>query len=170
MEDSKGHKFDTLPTPRQGVRTPAEVRNLAYQLWAFECGRNCRAVADTLGIGAHNVERWAAKEGWAERAERDLRAIMPELVAQSAVNLRLAAYHSSRRLLAIAVAASEGMAPDAKEVDALVKITDRGGFSPLGRDFLPDLPPAHYDASSDLDSLPIEEIIKRHHRALGLPG
>src|SRR5262245_31619124 len=110
------HNFDKSALPRRGVRTSAELRNLAYQLWAFECGRNCRAVARLLGIGDYNVERWAAKEGWAERAHRDLHAIMPDLVDQTSTNLRLAAFQSSRRLLAIAVAANDGDMPDAKEV------------------------------------------------------
>src|SRR4051812_16531242 len=115
MDDTTVHNFDKSVAPRQGVRTPSELRNLAYQLWAFECGRNCRAVARILGIGDCNVERWASKEAWADRAHRDLRAIMPDLVEQTSTNLRLAAFHSARRLLTIAVTANAGQSPDAKE-------------------------------------------------------
>jgi hypothetical protein len=162
------HNFDKSAAPRRGVKTAAELRNLAYQLWAFECGRNCRAVARILNIAAYNIERWAVKESWAERAQRDLQAIMPDLLEQTAMNFRLAAFHVSQRVLAIAVAANNGVAPDPKEVDALVKIAGIGGFSPIGRNPLPPLPNRRAEPQPDLSKLSIEEIIARHHRALGL--
>jgi hypothetical protein len=99
MDSDGGDKFYTLSGTRRGVRMPDNVRRLAYQLWAFECGRNCRAVAHELGIGEYNVERWAKREQWADRANAELAAIMPDLIRQSATKLRLAAYHASRRSL-----------------------------------------------------------------------
>jgi hypothetical protein len=165
MNGSATDNFDKSVGTQRGVRTPSEVRRLAYQLWAFECGRNCRAVASQLGVGDYNVERWAKKERWAERADAELAAIMPDLIRQSAANLRLAAHHASRRLLTIV---NDPAPINHREVDALVKVVAHGGFSPTGRDPLPP-PIAAVDPGPDRSTLSLDELIKQHHRTLGIP-
>jgi hypothetical protein len=162
MDGHSGDNFDTFPRTRRGVRTPTEVRRLAYQLWAFECGRNCRAVARILHVADYNIERWAKREGWAERADAELTAIMPDLVKQSASNLRLAAYHASRRLLALL---NDPAPIPSREVDALVKAIAIGGFGTVGKSPLPavEQPVPETSAVDDFD-----ELVAAHHRRLGL--
>lgn len=151
---------------RQQHHSPAE-RAQAFQLWAFDCGRSAPKVAEILGIPYRTVARWAVAEDWPAQADALLASIMPDLVRQSADNLRLTAFHVSRRLLAIARAADvEELKPDSREVDALTRMLDRGGFSPVGSHPL-DAP----DRGRGRGALPagdIDAIIAAHHRALGL--
>lgn len=151
---------------RQTHHTAAE-RAQAFQLWAFECGRSASKVATALEIPYRTVARWSVADDWPGQADALLASIMPDLVRQSADNLRLAAFHVSRRLLAIARAADvDDTKPDVREVDALTRMLDRGGFSPVGSHPLES--PERDRGRGALPAGSIEDIIAAHHRALGL--
>lgn len=155
-----------MTATQQAHHSPAE-RAQAFQLWVFECGRSAPKVAAILDIPYRTVARWAVAEDWPAKADALLASIMPDLVRQSADNLRLTAFHVSRRLLAIARAADvDDVKPDRREVDALTRMLDRGGFSPVGSHPLGAPEPER--GRGALPAGDIEAIIAAHHRALGL--
>ena len=135
---------------------------LAYQLYVYECGRNCGAVARRLNVSVELVSNWAKRGEWAMKADAELARIMPDLVKQTGHNLRLGAWLASRRL-------NEIMAKDEpipyKEVDALIKTAAIGGFSAVGKNPLPAIEPG---AEQPTPSEDIEKIIEAHHRRLGI--
>lgn len=161
--DARGNGTDRRGYPGRSRST----RDLAFQLWLFECGRDCVAVADALGLPARNVQRWAKRDDWPGKADQLLVSVMPDLLKQTATNFRLAAFHASKRMLTLAIAAArDGAKLDSKEVQALATMRDSGGFSPLNAAALGELP-------TDTGSLPaiaasLEELIAEHHQALGL--
>ena len=64
----------------EGTIYDAEVVELAYQRWLFDCRRNCAAVARLLkedhpGLSDRTVRKWSEDGGWSARADRELRAV-----------------------------------------------------------------------------------------------
>lgn len=88
-----------------------DVQELAYQLWAFQCGRRVRDVAQELARGVHGdpaavhertIRRWIIDGGWVERVRQDIRSIAPDLTEQTIIDLivgRREAVHYLRRVV-----------------------------------------------------------------------
>jgi hypothetical protein len=149
---------------RYSPRASTAEKELAYQLWVYECGRNAGAVARRLNVSVERVANWAKRDDWSTRADDELARVMPAIVQQTAVNLRLAAYTASRRLNAIL--SDEAKPIPHREVDALVKAAAIGGFSAVGKSPLPPLPATLPDRGGQEEEL--SRIIDAHHKRLGL--
>jgi hypothetical protein len=92
------------PDHGTGNRYPDSTRELAFEVWAFECGRDATATAARLGLrlarsepspDARTVRRWARSGGWHAEADARLRAVAPNLAANTRVLLALAANESA---------------------------------------------------------------------------
>jgi len=150
---------------RYSPRASTADKELGYQLWVYECGRNAGAVARRLNVSVERVANWAKRDEWATRADDELARVMPAIVAQTAVNLRLAAYTASRRLNAIL--SDEAKPIPHREVDALIKAAAIGGFSAVGKSPLPPLPAPLPDRNDQGDE-ELRRIIDAHHKRFGL--
>lgn len=74
------------------------VKDLAYQLWAFECGRRVRDVVRLLKNGEYHdgepvlvdertVRRWVHEGGWVQRVRDNIRQLAPDLNEQTVIDL-----------------------------------------------------------------------------------
>ena len=153
------------PVRHYSPRASSEEKALAYQLYVYECGRNCGEVARRLNVTVDRVAHWAKREDWAAKADAELAQVMPAIVAQTAANLRLGAYTASQRLLAILNDRSKPI--PFKEVDALVKAAAIGGFSAVGKSPLPAIPSTANDELTS-ETQDLDRIIAAHHQRLGL--
>lgn len=152
-------------------RWPDEVRELAYQLWAYTCGRNavrvCAVLADEhdAPVPLRTVQHWASSEGWSDRVREDLSSIAPDLHQTIVSELILGAVESAR-LLRRSVGDHEGERPDKVQVTSALALLDRAGYSPLGRvaPVQPATPPASA-ALPDLAALPLDQVeaLEREH-------
>ncbi len=129
---------------------PPEVRSWAYQLWAFEYGRNCAAVArrlaapqpgdaieDALDIPARTIIRWSQADNWPHRVHHDLKAVAPDLHESVTTNMLVSAVQLARYLVDVAhdrvpmSTMTEIMAVRVKH-DIFRTVADRTGFIPWG--------------------------------------
>ena len=85
-----------------GYRYPRQVRDLAFQLWAFKCSRNVMYVTEELTAtgaaegwdcvpGERTLRHWATKGEWPAAAARALRSLIPELAERAVTDLLMAA-------------------------------------------------------------------------------
>ncbi len=139
-----------------------ETEALAYQLWAFKCGRRVKDVVRQLSTeergrvpDEHTIRRWAREQGWAEKVRQDIRSIAPDLTEQTIVELILGRAESVTYLRKVVQEASEptpvldqrgralGMdgewhdvrvafQPNKDAITAAVALMDRGGLSHVG--------------------------------------
>lgn len=89
-------------------RWPAECRDLAYQLWAFVCGRNAAKVAAMLAdrgssVPERTVQYWASSGEWAKRASDDLGRIAPDIRQQTIAELIYGGLEAARGLRSVVV-------------------------------------------------------------------
>jgi hypothetical protein len=97
-------------TAGHGRRYPRDVRDLAFQHWAFTYSRNCRKVARRLIADwspdqygalptedelARIVSRWANTDQWPARVRAAIAAIAPDLDVQIIANNLQNAYQAS---------------------------------------------------------------------------
>lgn len=152
-------------------RWPDEVREMAYQLWAYTCGRNaarvCAVLADEHGheVPLRTVQHWASDGSWSDRVREDLSSIAPDLHQTIVSELILGAVESAR-LLRRSVGDHAGDRPDKVQVTSALALLDRAGYSPLGR--VAPVQPASPPVSAslpDLSSVPIDQIeqLERDH-------
>lgn len=142
-----------------------DIKDLAYQLWAYVCRRDASAVARRLDVNPRNVQRWAKTEDWTGRYRRDMASIMPDLVEQTAVNLSLAAFEASQRLHELARRSNEndGLTKEEQfEMKAMGVAVTLGGFSPIGQNRLAS-PAGSGQTAPDDEPLSLTERIARHH-------
>lgn len=99
------------PPIQPNAHWPDSTKELGYQLWAFIAGRNAKEVARLLASGEHgdpvNVPHttlcyWAREYGWAERVDREIQAIAPDLRRQAFSELMLAAIEGAKYLHRVA--------------------------------------------------------------------
>lgn len=142
------------------------MRELAYQLWAYTCGRNATKVARVLGedhdapVPVRTVQYWASADRWGDRVREDLASIAPDLHQTIVSELILGAVESARllrRSVGDDLPGSER--PDKVQVQAAFGLLDRAGYSPLGR-VSPVQPeaPALVASLPDLAGLPLAEV------------
>ena len=71
-----------------GKRYSQSEKDLAYQLWAFVCGRNAEKVSAAMKTGdwgaaiditSRTVRDWAVNGRWEERQREDMQRIAPDL-------------------------------------------------------------------------------------------
>lgn len=149
-----------------------ETRELAYQLWAYTCGRNATRVQRVLEqehdavVPVRTIQHWAASDRWGERVRDDLSAIAPDLHQTIVSELILGAVESARILRRSVGDASSDERPDKTQVMAAFGLLDRAGYSPLGR-VAPVLPVAGQSVAAlpDLSLLSIEDVgrIEQEH-------
>lgn len=150
-------------------KTADSVREYAYQLWAFEYGRSPAKVARELECHPSTVEKWAKRQHWAQRADQDIRALMPDLRQQAADIFSFAVLHLARRALAIAKAMDEdNVKPDYREVESIVKLAGLAGFSTNMP--LPSLTASHRLPDLNETARSTADLIAQHHARLGLPS
>lgn len=132
--------MDTPATDPRGVRHPDDVKERAYQLWAFQASRRVALVSDLLAAGeigepvavpSRTISRWATDDGWPDRVARDLRAIAPDMREQTVGELIMGALGGARYLRAVA----EGREPkpDRDRVTSSIALIDRAGLSHVGK-------------------------------------
>ncbi len=124
-------------------RYPSELREMAYQYWAFTADRNAAKVSEKLAAEwqdawgtpptfpafAQTVSEWAKKGNWAARVRTDLAAIAPDIEGQIVTEWMLGALEGARALRRVLRGEEEG--PDARtKVIAAQVALDRFGFDP----------------------------------------
>ena len=145
-------------TPANGVTDdafPAEIREAAYQLWAYICDRNASRVARILNgtealpeseavldleaitekLGGRElhpptVQAWARREKWLERIPREFKGQAPEKYAQVIVTISAASTAAADYLRRVVT--DESIDPKFR-IDAAKTILDRAGHLPFNR-------------------------------------
>lgn len=149
-------------------KTADHVREYAYQLWAFEYGRSPTKVAKDLGCNVATVDKWVKRGNWPQRADADIRALMPDLRQQAADIFSFAVLHLARRALAIAKAMDEdNVKPDIKEVESIVRLAGLAGFSAGTPLVVPSRSASPLDSTTPRSTA---DLIAQHHARLGLPN
>lgn len=90
------------------VRWSDDVRELAYQHWAFTSGRNAEKVARALAeighpVTSRSIRTWADDGGWALRAHEDLGRIAPDIRQQTIAELIYGGLEAARGLRSVVV-------------------------------------------------------------------
>lgn len=151
------------------------MRELAYQLWAYTCGRNATRVARVIAeehgstVPARTIQYWASTDGWSSRVRDDLSSIAPDLHQTIVSELILGAVESAR-VLRRSVGDSDIDRPDKNQITAAFGLLDRAGYSPLGRiapvqpmatptlESLPDLSQISLEALEEIEQSRLEEL------------
>lgn len=129
--------IQTQDTSKHAQRYPEEVKELAYQLWAFVASRNASEVVRRLATEEHGghdvpyqtVAYWVREYGWADRAARDVDSIAPDLRHQVFSELLFAGLEGAKYIRKV-IDGDEH--PDKVRVAAAIGAVDRIGFSPVG--------------------------------------
>jgi hypothetical protein len=117
---------------RHGARTDPKVKLACFRLWV-ENGRSYRRSSELSGIPEPTLRNWGVTEDWEQRRRDQAHAFLPGVTTESAIGLKLAAHNAIIRLQQIAFDAAEyATEPRLREVQALLGIVDRAGFSPIG--------------------------------------
>ncbi len=120
-------------------RYPDEVKELAYQLWAFVCSRDCKKTyeallsgdnGDPVDVSYQAIAYWAREYGWADRATRDVQSIAPDLRHQAFSELLFAGLDGARYIRRVNAGKEQ---PDKVRAMLAVAAVDRIGFSPVGK-------------------------------------
>jgi hypothetical protein len=121
--------YKVIATGRKDVGKHSErVRDVAFELWAFQCSRDPNKVAEQLkdpiwreqaGLGDDDltpsddsIRRWAVSEGWSDLAYERMAAAMPHMLAKGSVELIYSFPEAVRTLTN--VAAGRGSNEDGK--------------------------------------------------------
>lgn len=147
---------------RHGSATPVAVKDEAFRLWV-ELGRSFRLVADRTKVEDRTLRNWAVADQW-EQKRADLANVMaPGMFLETSFSLKLAAHNAGKRLQQIAYDAAEhGTKPDRGEVDALTRIVDRGGHSPISKPHVQqEQAPATTQVDTNLSGLSPAELMRR---------
>lgn len=127
-------------------RYPEEVKELAYQVWAFAAGRDAKRTHASLTAGEHGdpvevsyqaIAYWAREYAWASRAERDMQSIAPDLRYQAFSELMFAGLDGARYIRQVNAGAID---PDKLRLTSSIAAVDRIGFSPVSKG-VPSLDP-----------------------------
>jgi hypothetical protein len=112
-----------------GHRPPEAVRDLAYQVWAWEAEENCAAVAHRLDVEPRTVQRWAKDDGWRLRKEEERAELTP---ANARYVTALVLGNAAPKAAAKLEAMIDGTIPPDKTMAAICQIVlDRTGFAPI---------------------------------------
>jgi hypothetical protein len=127
------------PLTPSNLAIDAEIRELAYGLWAGECGRSPSKVSAKLAQAGYSVQpdtisQWAHREQWAAKVEEELIAALPGIMRETAAGL-VANGVLAQRLMTKSLHRLEetGEAPSKDALALMVASLDRAGFSPIGR-------------------------------------
>ena len=169
---------DPTQTPRGSLldrghnnRYDPSTRDLAYQLWAFRHGRNAEKVAAELQdacpqLDGRTVRRWAVEEGWAERADREIRELAPAINESNVASLISGSPEAVQALREVArgdfPASAAGWA--AARVKAAEAILQRTGYPAAIKVAPSDAGSA--DDRPDYAALSTAELIERQRRIL----
>lgn len=131
---------ETRETANRGNRYEDDVKEAAYQLWAFRCSRRTSEVARLLELGdiaepvtvsVRQVQNWVKDFAWAERVNRDLRAIAPDIRDQTIGEIIMGALDGARYLRSVADGREQQ--PNKERVTSSLGLIDRAGLSHIGR-------------------------------------
>lgn len=100
----------------------------AFRTWV-ELGRSFRLVAERVQIPQRTLRDWANFEDWEGKRSDLTLAVLPGMLAESAVALRMAGHSVAVRFQQIAQEALDGITPNEKEVKALSLIILHSGVS-----------------------------------------
>jgi transposase-like protein len=100
----------------------------AFRLWV-ELGRSFRLVAERLQIPDRTLRDWAKHENWEQKRSDLTLSVLPGMLAESAIALRMAGHSVAVRFQQIANDALDGTPPSMSEVKALSMILFHSGVS-----------------------------------------
>ena len=152
-------------------RYDASTRDHAYQLWAFRHGRNAEKVVAELQatcpqLDGRTVRRWSVEEGWAERADREIRELAPAIHENNVASLIAGSPEAVQALREVArgdfPASAAGWA--AARVKAAEAILQRTGY-PAAVKVAPSDTGSTVDRP-DYGALSMAELIERQRRIL----
>jgi hypothetical protein len=112
------------------------IKEEAFRMWV-ELGRSFRLVAARLDVPERTMRDWAKSEDWEQKRSDLTLAVLPGMLAESAVALRMAGHSVAVRFQQIASDAVDGVKPDFQEVRSLDMILKHSGAS-LSRGIDPD--------------------------------
>lgn len=171
----------------------SQTVEIAYQVWAFEAGRSCPRTRDILArdheieLPIRTIQHWASSNTWAERVNRDLASIAPDIRNATIGELIMGALEGARTLRRsvadpVYLRDADGNIetdrngnplmqpkPDKTEVTAALGLLDRGGFGHIGSGAVASkgiATPVSALAGVDVDSLGIEELLQLQSRIL----
>ncbi len=152
-------------------RYDASTRDLAYHLWAFRHGRNAEKVVAELRdscpqLDGRTVRRWALEEGWAERADREIRELTPGIRESNVASLIAGSPEAIQALREVArgdfpVSAAGWAAARVKAAEAILQ---RTGY-PVAVKVAPS-DAGRVDDRPDYAALSMAELIERQRRIL----
>lgn len=117
-----------------GVRYSDQLKELAYQLWAFVAGRSTKEVVRTLASGEYGesvdvhrntVDYWAREYKWTDRAEREIQAIAPNLRHQAFSELLFAGLDGAKYIRRVASGLEDHPNIDDIVNDESLNLTDK---------------------------------------------
>lgn len=122
------------------------VRDLAYQVWAYEAGRNVVQTMRILGtnyqedVKRTTLQYWKAADEWETKRLTQLRAIAPDLEFVTKLELKLGAHDGALLLRRIVQGDATILELFGRQLDAAVKaargLIEYGGFHAKGNDRL----------------------------------
>jgi hypothetical protein len=130
---------DTLDLDPRGNRFSDDIKEVAYQLWAFVCSRRVAAVSDLLASGQYGdavevssrqVKRWEQSYAWSQRVSDDLKAIAPDIRQQTIAEIVFGALDGARYLRAVVDGREER--PSKERVTSALGLLDKAGLSHTG--------------------------------------
>jgi hypothetical protein len=118
----------------RGNRHPDNVKEVAYQLWAFVCSRRPGKVSELLQSGQYGepvsvtdrtILSWSKDQAWSQRVQDDLRAIAPDLREQTITELIFGGLAGARYMRAV----NEGWEaePNRERLSSSIAAVDRVG-------------------------------------------
>ncbi len=116
------------PVNQAGYHYSDDQKETAFRMWV-ELGRSYRLVAQRLNIRDNTLREWAKKEDWEQKRQDLTLSVLPGMLAESAVALRMAGHAVAVRFQQIAADSLEGKLADIAEVKALSLIMLHSGVS-----------------------------------------
>ena len=160
MDDDRA-RCASLPVPLlrvvDGVETPRQQRDLAYDLWTWTHNGNYRELARATGVAESTLRNWARKDDWRVRSVRDRLDLQPEDVRQATASILAAGGPAAAAYLNGVVEGVEP--PDKNRITAAKILLDAQGFAPAHYSPDRDKPKPARVIPDDLSSLSTEELL-----------
>lgn len=152
-----------------------ELRELAFEIWAFQANRRMKRVQEELADRGYEVEeaelnRWAAEGEWAINVRSKLEMVIPDLENRTWTSMALAEEQAANYLFAVTSGNMWPESPDwAEDIDpSLIKvratvakdILHMTGWSPTGLN-VKERPKDPYNLKRDkpLEEMSYEELL-----------
>lgn len=163
MDDEPRARSASLPVPLlrvvDGVETPRQQRDVAYDVWTWQHNGNYRQAAQALGIPESTLRAWAKRDDWRVRSVRDRLDLQPQELRQATASILAAGGPPAAAYLAAVAEGTEP--PDKNRLLACKTLLDSVGFAAAHYDAERDKPADPPRAwSADLDNATYEELLE----------